>query len=227
MKILVPIKRAVDYSVKIRVKADGSGVELNNVKMSMNPFDEIAVEEAVRLKEAGKASEILVVSIGPAKAQDVIRTALTQRYSAMRSNAVGAPTLRFEIKDASVTETALPQPEGALNRMFSDLPEYQYHAHLVVDASASGPGTHRTGYVHAEASRSLEVRHLSPAERQGQVQGLVAQMVDDVMTQIDQQIRSNIGNLSYDTGAADFTITPQPPGRWDHVMNPPPASAGM
>ncbi len=76
MKILVPVKRAVDYSVKIRVKADGTGVDLNNVKMSMNPFDEIAVEEAVRLKEAGKATEIVVVSIGPAKAQDVIRTAM-------------------------------------------------------------------------------------------------------------------------------------------------------
>lgn len=76
MKILVPIKRVVDYNVKIRVKADGSGVDLANVKMSMNPFDEIAVEEAVRLKEAGKATEIVVVSIGPAKAQDVIRTAM-------------------------------------------------------------------------------------------------------------------------------------------------------
>lgn len=76
MKILVPVKRAVDYSVKIRVKADGSGVDLANVKMSMNPFDEIAVEEAVRLKEAGKATEIVLVSIGPAKAQDVIRTGM-------------------------------------------------------------------------------------------------------------------------------------------------------
>jgi electron transfer flavoprotein beta subunit len=76
MKILVPVKRAVDYSVKIRVKADGTGVDTNNVKMSMNPFDEIAVEEAVRMKESGKASEIVVVSIGPAKAQDVIRTAM-------------------------------------------------------------------------------------------------------------------------------------------------------
>ena len=76
MKILVPVKRAVDYSVKIRVKADGTGVDLANVKMSMNPFDEIAVEEAVRLKEKGKATEIVVVSIGPAKAQDVIRTAM-------------------------------------------------------------------------------------------------------------------------------------------------------
>ena len=68
MKILVPVKRVVDYNVKIRVKADGSGVELANVKMSMNPFDEIAVEEAIRLKEEGKATEIVVVSIGPEQA---------------------------------------------------------------------------------------------------------------------------------------------------------------
>ncbi len=70
MKILVPVKRVVDYNVKIRVKADGSGVELANVKMSMNPFDEIAVEEAIRLKEAGKATEVIVVSIGPQQAQE-------------------------------------------------------------------------------------------------------------------------------------------------------------
>jgi electron transfer flavoprotein beta subunit len=76
MKILVPVKRAIDKDVKIRVKADGSGVELSNVKMSMNPFDEIAVEEAIRLKEAGKASEIVAVSIGPQQAGETIRTAL-------------------------------------------------------------------------------------------------------------------------------------------------------
>jgi electron transfer flavoprotein beta subunit len=76
MKILVPVKRVVDYNVKIRVKADGSGVELANVKMSMNPFDEIAVEEAIRLKEAGKATEIVAVSIGPAQSSETIRTAL-------------------------------------------------------------------------------------------------------------------------------------------------------
>jgi electron transfer flavoprotein beta subunit len=76
MKILVPVKRAVDKDVKIRVKADGSGVELANVKMSMNPFDEIAVEEAIRLKEAGNATEIVAVSIGPAQATETIRTAL-------------------------------------------------------------------------------------------------------------------------------------------------------
>ena len=76
MKILVPVKRVIDYNVKPRVKADGSGIDLANVKMSMNPFDEIAVEEAIRLKEAGKAEEIVAVSIGPAKAQETLRTAL-------------------------------------------------------------------------------------------------------------------------------------------------------
>jgi len=76
MKVLVPIKRVVDYNVKVRVKADGSGVETANVKMSMNPFDEIAVEEAVRLKEAGVVKEILVVSCGTAASQETLRTAL-------------------------------------------------------------------------------------------------------------------------------------------------------
>jgi electron transfer flavoprotein beta subunit len=76
MKILVPVKRVVDFNVKIRVKADRSGVELANVKMSMNPFDEIAVEEALRLKEKGKADEVVAVSVGPAKAQETIRAAL-------------------------------------------------------------------------------------------------------------------------------------------------------
>ena len=76
MKVLVPVKRVIDYNVKIRVKPDGSGVETANVKMSMNPFDEIAVEEAVRLKEKGVATEVVAVSIGPAQAQETLRTAL-------------------------------------------------------------------------------------------------------------------------------------------------------
>ncbi|MBC2861395.1 electron transfer flavoprotein subunit beta/FixA family protein [Stappia sp. 28M-7] len=76
MKILVPVKRVIDYNVKVRVKADGSGVDLANVKMSMNPFDEIAVEEAIRLREAGKAEEIIVVSVGPQQAQETLRTGL-------------------------------------------------------------------------------------------------------------------------------------------------------
>src|ERR1700710_3238946 len=76
MKVLVPVKRVIDYNVKVRVKTDQMGVDLANVKMSMNPFDEIAVEEAVRLKEKGKATEVVVVSIGPAQAAETIRTAL-------------------------------------------------------------------------------------------------------------------------------------------------------
>src|SRR6201989_1422340 len=76
MEVLVPVQRVVDYNVKVRVRSDGSGVELNNVKMSMNPFDEIAVEEALRLREAGKATEIVVGSSGPQQASETIRTGL-------------------------------------------------------------------------------------------------------------------------------------------------------
>ncbi|MGR3498109.1 MAG: electron transfer flavoprotein subunit beta/FixA family protein, partial [Limimaricola soesokkakensis] len=76
MKILVPVKRVIDYNVKVRVKSDGTGVDLANVKMSMNPFDEIAVEEAIRLKEAGVATEVVAVSIGVKHAQETLRTAL-------------------------------------------------------------------------------------------------------------------------------------------------------
>jgi electron transfer flavoprotein beta subunit len=94
MKILVPVKRVVDYNVKIRVRSDGSGVELSNVKMSMNPFDEIAVEEAIRLKEKGRASEIVAVSIGPAQAAETLRTALAMgadRAILVKTDAVVEP----------------------------------------------------------------------------------------------------------------------------------------
>ena len=76
MKILVPVKRVIDYNVKVRVKPDGSGVDLSNIKMSMNPFDEIALEEAIRIKEANKAEEIIAVSIGAEQSQETLRTAL-------------------------------------------------------------------------------------------------------------------------------------------------------
>jgi len=94
MKVLVPVKRVVDFNVKIRVKSDGSGVDLANVKMSMNPFDEIAVEEAVRIKERGEASEVVAVSIGPVKAQDTLRTALAMgadRAILVKTDAVVEP----------------------------------------------------------------------------------------------------------------------------------------
>ena len=94
MKIVVPVKRVVDYNVKIRVKPDGSGIDLANVKMSMNPFDEIAVEEAVRLKEKGIATEVVVVSIGSAKSQETIRTA--QAIGADRGILVETPDGDFD-----------------------------------------------------------------------------------------------------------------------------------
>ncbi len=107
MKILVPVKRVIDYNVKPRVKADGTGVDLANVKMSMNPFDEIAVEEAIRIKEAGKAEEIVAVSVGPAKAQDTLRTALAMgadRAILIESDAEVEPLAVAKILKAIVAE---------------------------------------------------------------------------------------------------------------------------
>src|SRR4028119_648797 len=97
MKLLVPVKRVIDYNVKPRIKADGTGVDLANVKMSMNPFDEIAVEEAIRLKEKGAATEIVAVAIGPAKAQETLRTAL----------AMGADRAILVVTDAEVEPLAV------------------------------------------------------------------------------------------------------------------------
>src|ERR1041385_4371816 len=107
MKILVPVKRVVDFNVKVRVKADGSGVELANVKMSMNPFDEIAVEEAIRLREQGKATEIVCVSIGPQQAGETIRTALAMgadRGILVKTEAGAEPLAVAQIPNAIVEE---------------------------------------------------------------------------------------------------------------------------
>jgi electron transfer flavoprotein beta subunit len=107
MKILVPVKRVIDFNVKVRVKPDGSGVELANVKMSMNPFDEIGVEEALRLKEQGKASEVVCVSIGPAQAAETIRTALAMgadRGILVKTDASVEPLTVAKLLKAVVTE---------------------------------------------------------------------------------------------------------------------------
>ena len=115
MKIVVPVKRVVDKDIKIRVKADGSGVELANVKMSMNPFDEIAVEEAIRLKEAGKATEIVAVSIGPQQAAETIRTALAM--GADRGILVmvdgGLQTVKLKLPAVVTTDLRLNEPRYA------------------------------------------------------------------------------------------------------------------
>jgi electron transfer flavoprotein beta subunit len=104
MKVLVPVKRVIDYNVKIRVKADGSGVETANVKMSMNPFDEIAVEEAVRLKEAGAATEVIVVSLGVQACQETLRTAL----------AMGADRAIHVVTDAELQPLAVAKALKAI-----------------------------------------------------------------------------------------------------------------
>ncbi|WP_428698672.1 electron transfer flavoprotein subunit beta/FixA family protein [Stappia sp.] len=109
MKILVPVKRVIDYNVKVRVKADGSGVDLANVKMSMNPFDEIAVEEAIRLREAGKAEEIIVVSVGPQQAQETLRTGLAMgadRGILIKTDATTEPLAVAKILKKIVEEEA-------------------------------------------------------------------------------------------------------------------------
>lgn len=109
MKILVPVKRVIDYNLKPRVKADGTGVDLANVKMSMNPFDEIAVEEALRLKEKGAATEVVAVSIGPAKAQETLRTALAMgadRAILVETDAEVEPLAVAKILQAIVAEEA-------------------------------------------------------------------------------------------------------------------------
>ncbi len=109
MKVLVPVKRVVDYNVKIRVKADGSGVDLANVKMSMNPFDEIAVEEAIRLKEKGKVTEIVAISVGPQQAQETLRTALAMgadRAILVKTDGVVEPLAVAKILKALVEKEA-------------------------------------------------------------------------------------------------------------------------
>ncbi len=112
MKILVPVKRVIDYNVKPRVKADGSGVDLANVKMSMNPFDEIAVEEALRLKEAGKAEEVIAVSVGPAKAQETLRTALAM--GADRAILVESDELVEPLAVAKILKAIVEQEEPGI-----------------------------------------------------------------------------------------------------------------
>ncbi len=110
MKVLVPVKRVVDFNVKVRVKPDGSGVDLQNVKMAMNPFDEIAVEEALRLKEAGKATEVVVVSVGPAQSAETIRTGLAMGADRGILVKTDQPTEPLGVAKALRAVVALEQP---------------------------------------------------------------------------------------------------------------------
>ncbi len=128
MKILVAVKRVVDYNVKVRVKSDGSGVDLANVKMSMNPFDEIAVEEAVRLKEAGIASEVIVVSCGPVACQETLRTAM----------ALGADRAVLVDTDAELQPLAVAKLIAALAK--KELPQLVIFGKQAIDDDANQTG---------------------------------------------------------------------------------------
>ena len=122
MKVLVAVKRVVDFNVKVRVKADGTGVETANVKMSMNPFDEIGVEEAVRLKEQGKATEIVAVSIGPQQASETIRTALAMgadRGILVKTDATVEPRSQPPSQSQVPFASSVPPASTVLNSPFS------------------------------------------------------------------------------------------------------------
>ena len=128
MKVLVPIKRVIDYNVKVRVKADGTGGETANVKMSMNPFDEIAVEEAVRLKEAGVATEVIAVSAGPAAAQETLRTAL----------AIGADRAILIETDAEIQPLAVAKLLKAI--VAKEQPQLAFVGKQAIDDDANQTG---------------------------------------------------------------------------------------
>jgi electron transfer flavoprotein beta subunit len=137
MKLLVPVKRVIDYNVKPRVRADGTGIDLANVKMSMNPFDEIAVEEAIRLKEKGVATEIVAVSIGPAKAMETLRTALAMgadRAILVTSDQEVEPLAVAKILQKIVAEEAPghdhPRQAGDRRRQQPDRPDARRSARL-------------------------------------------------------------------------------------------------
>lgn len=147
-----------------------------------------------------------------------VGAAITAHYPALMTARSRAMEARFVIQEASVTETPLPLPAAWLDRATSKDPEFRYEGRLVIEAKASGRDTRRTGFAHVEVTRTLDVPQISAAARDQQIQGLVAQMVDDAMAQLDQQLDANFGSLIYADPSRDTIITPQPSGRWDHVM---------
>ncbi|MBX4991054.1 electron transfer flavoprotein subunit beta/FixA family protein [Rhizobium binae] len=163
MKILVPVKRVVDYNVKIRVKPDGSGVELANVKMSMNPFDEISVEEALRLKEAGKAEEVVVVSIGPAKAEETLRTAL----------AMGADR-------AILVETDDQVEPLAVAKILKGVADAEQPGLIIVGKQAIDDDSNQTGQMLAALLGSAQATFASKIEIDAAVPGGKAEVTREV-----------------------------------------------
>lgn len=170
MKILVPVKRVVDYNVKIRVKPDGTGVELANVKMSMNPFDEISVEEALRLKEAGKAEEVVVVSIGPAKTEETLRTAL----------AMGADR-------AVLVETDDAVEPLAVAKILKGVADAEKPGLIIVGKQAIDDDSNQTGQMLAALMGSAQATFASKIEL-GDVKATVTREVDGGLQTIEVKL---------------------------------------
>ncbi|TCM65739.1 electron transfer flavoprotein subunit beta/FixA family protein [Rhizobium sp. BK068] len=171
MKILVPVKRVVDYNVKIRVKPDGTGVELANVKMSMNPFDEISVEEALRVKEGGDASEVVVVSIGPAKAEETLRTAL----------AMGADR-------AILVETDDAVEPLAVAKILKGVAEAEQPGLIIVGKQAIDDDSNQTGQMLAALLGIAQATFASAIEISGASKAVVTREVDGGLQTIEVKL---------------------------------------
>ena len=147
MKVLVPVKRVIDYNVKVRVKSDNTGVDLANVKMSMNPFDEIAVEQAIRLKEAGQADEIVAVSVGVKQSQETLRTALAM--GADRAILIeAAETVDTDIEPLAVELAGTEEGNAAAVKYLNRLSDWVFVASRVANGNGAGdvlwlPGANR------------------------------------------------------------------------------------
>ncbi len=149
--------------------------------------------------------------------EDALRTALMQHFSPARPGAQGLMTLRFTIKDASVVEQNLGESTDFFARNFNNAGNFRYDGRLEVETTSEGASRRNRGYVQAEAKRTLEVTNATVSDRQRLVQGMVAQMVDDIMKQLDEQITTSAGISPLVISGPDMTIYAEPSGRWDHV----------
>jgi electron transfer flavoprotein beta subunit len=230
MKVLVAVKRVVDYNVKIRVKADGSGVELANVKMSMNPFDEIGVEEAIRLKEKGVGTEIVVVSIGPQQAQETLRTAL----------AMGADRAILIKHDALIEPLAVAKILKAV--VHEEKPEIVILGKQAIDDDANQTGQMLAallGWAQATACSKLEPgsgEATITREIDGGLQTLKVKMPLIVTTdlRLNQPRYASLPNIMKakkkpldEKSAADYGVDTAPRLKVIHTEDPPKRDAGV
>lgn len=147
--------------------------------------------------------------------EDALRTAIMQHYKPARPGTPGLMNLHFTIKDASVVEQKTGESTDFFGRNLNNAGNYRYDGRLEVESKSEGSSRRNRGYVQAQATRSLDVNNATVADRQRLVQGMVAQMVDDIIAQLDTQINTNIGPLVI--SGPDMTIQAEPSGRWDHV----------